>query len=193
MPKPANAHWILVVVLAVLTASAVTGALRRGDAAERRWGDTRPVAVASRRLEAGALLGSADVEVTSWPVAIAPPAALRDAPIGRRLLAAVEAGEPLTAARVSPEGITGLAAMIPKGARAVAIAVPAASLPLRVGDRVDLIVTAADGSTATIARDALVIDVAERAIGVALPATVVEQVAGAVALGAVTPVLRAPG
>lgn len=193
MRKRLNVHWIVVIVLAVLTSSAVAGALRRGDEAQRRWGDTRPVAVASHRIEAGALLGADDVEVASWPVAIAPAAALRDAPVGRRLLAAVEAGEPLTAARISPDGIAGLAAMLPKGSRAVAIAVPAASMPLRDGDHVDLIVTATDGSSATVARDALVIDVGDRAISVAVPAAVVEQVAAAVALNAVTPVLRAPG
>lgn len=186
-----TAHWIVVLGLAALTGTTVASTISHGDAARRAWGSTRAVAVATRHLDAGTTLTAADVRIATWPVAIAPETALATAPSGRTLLAPVDAGEPLMATRVAPDGLSGVAALVPAGWRAVAIAVPPASLALRAGDHVDLVATTAAGPAAvTVARDALVVAIDGRAVTVAVPAIVVEDVASALAAGAVLPVLR---
>ena len=52
----------------------------------------------------------------------------------------VLAGEPLVAARLAPDGLTGAAALVPAGHRAVAVPIgPAGAPPLAVGDLVDVV------------------------------------------------------
>src|SRR5581483_4684553 len=92
---------------------------------------------------------------------------------GRTVVAAIEAGEPLVRARLGPDGLRGVAALVPVGWRAVAVPVGDATVTLVVGDHVDLVVA-----------------VDERAVTVAVPADAAPHVASAVTTGAVVPVLR---
>jgi Flp pilus assembly protein CpaB len=105
-------------------------------------------------------------------------------------------GAAVVSGNVAPEGLSGLAALLPAGARAVAVPTGAASVALRRGDRVDLLVTfdpppAGEAPTFPVAVAALVIDVGPEAAAVAVDPEEAVRVAYAVAAGVVTIVLTA--
>ncbi len=134
-----------VVAVALVTAGVVAGQFRAVEAARRRWADTRVVAVARRDLGPGDVVGHDTAELREVAAASVAPAALEEVPAGSVVRHPVAAGEPLVAGRLAPDGVTGLAALVPAGDRAVAVPVgPAGRPPLEVGDRVDVLaVTAA--------------------------------------------------
>jgi Flp pilus assembly protein CpaB len=114
--------------LAVLLAVSGTG---RGGA-ER----SEPVAVAARDVPAGTALSEADVRVAAWPHSAVPAGALHagaDA-VGRRVGAAMGAGEPITGRRLAD----GYGDALAPGAVAVIISVDTQALLAHAGDRVDV-------------------------------------------------------
>lgn len=135
--------------MALGTAFAVTTLLQAEEQARDRWGKTRPVVVARRDIEPGESVDNSVVAVRDLPVAIVSDAALSAPPIGSVVRYPVVSGEPLVGDRLAPEGVTGLAALVPRGHRAVGL--PRAQLatpPLEVGDMVDvLVVPPQDGHT----------------------------------------------
>ncbi|HET7720977.1 MAG TPA: hypothetical protein VFK43_13500, partial [Acidimicrobiales bacterium] len=105
----------------------------------------------------------------------------------------VFAGEVLVRGRLAPTGLRGVAAALPPGSRAVAIPRdPSTAPPVRVGDRVDVLVAlppeAAGGGPPgfAVATDALVVAVEEAAITVAVERATAPRVAVALGQGAVT-------
>jgi len=87
---------------------------------------TRPVVVAARNLAAGAIVQPLDVKVVQWPVDLAPATYAGDesAVIGRGLVAAVSADEPLIETKLAQRGQGGgLPVVIPEGMRAVSVKV----------------------------------------------------------------------
>jgi pilus assembly protein CpaB len=83
------------------------------------------VALATKDLEVGTVLKADDVKVTEWPGAI-PVGATTDVTkiLGRGVITAIFAKEPIIESRLAPAGAGGgMAAMIPKGMRAVAVRV----------------------------------------------------------------------
>jgi pilus assembly protein CpaB len=83
------------------------------------------VALATRDLEVGTLLKEDDVKVAEWPGSIPAGATnqIKDI-IGRGVITAIFAKEPIIASRLAPKGAGGgMAAMIPPGMRAVAVRV----------------------------------------------------------------------
>ena len=87
---------------------------------------TMRVVVAARDLPVGAVLGPADVKAVDWPASALPPGYARDpqAVVGRGLITAVSANEPLLAAKLaSKEAGGGLPITIPEGMRAVSVKV----------------------------------------------------------------------
>jgi len=184
------------VALTVVTAITLVQAFARADAARRAWGTTEPVLVARRHLSTGDEIEAADVAVRAWPVGLLPDGAVTgtvDAVVGRTVVARIEPGEVVVTSRLAPDGLHGVAALVPLGWRAIAIPTGAGTVALAVGDRVDL-VAAVDESrpAAVLASDALVVDVSEQAITVAVPAADAPAVAFGVAAGTVLPALR-PG
>jgi Flp pilus assembly protein CpaB len=130
----------LVTVVALVTGVAVASALRSADAARRGWGTARPVAVATRDLAVGDVVTAAATDVHDLPEAVVPPRALGLPPVGAVVRHPVVAGEPLVADRLAPLGLTGPAALVPAGSRALAVPVgPLGAPPLEVGDLVDLV------------------------------------------------------
>lgn len=130
-----------VAVVAIATAFAVATFLRAEEQARSRWGKTRAVVVAQRHLEPGERVDSSAVAVRHLPVAVVANAALSVPPVGSVVRYPVVAGEPLVDDRLAPEGVTGLAALVPEGHRAVGL--PQSQLgtpPLQVGDVVDILV-----------------------------------------------------
>ena len=186
---------VVVVAFAVTEHRASTAAQAR-----QRWGDTRTVAVARHRIVIGSTIDPASIETQSWPAALVPEGALESAPDGRVAIATIEAGEAVLRARVAPDGLEGIAALVPDGWRALAVPVAPTVIALRVGDRVDLIAgfdvtgTTADRSPSlTVARDAIVVAVDEKRVTVAVSGDDAERVAFAIVAGTVVPALRAIG
>ena len=167
--------------LAVATGLVVVSLVSSADAARQRWGRARPVAVATRDLAPGDVVDASVVEVRRLPQAAVAPAALTEPPSGSVVRQPVAAGEPLVAERLAPEGLTGVAALVPAGRRAVAIPTgPLAAPPLTIGDRVDVLAVvpvpadgrppqSADPPSFPLVEGALVVDVGEQSIAVAVP------------------------
>ena len=83
------------------------------------------VAVAAKDLEVGTVLKADDVKVADWPGSI-PVGATTDVSkiLGRGVITAIFAKEPIISSRLAPAGAGGgMAAMIPQGMRAVAVRV----------------------------------------------------------------------
>jgi Flp pilus assembly protein CpaB len=103
----------------------------------------------------------------------------------------VHEGEVVLRARLAPAGTSPLAAALPPGTRGVAVPVDAAALPVAPGDVVDVLATfdpdLAEGHdpTVAVAREAVVVDVEEEAVVVAVTPSQAPRVAFAVAAGAV--------
>ena len=195
-PRRPVPYWILAVTLAVLTAVVVSELVGRADAAVDRWGELRPVAVAVRNVAPGAPVEAGDVVVEDRPASLVPDGALDAAPVGRVATAALGAGEVVVASRIAPGGVGRLAALVPPGGRAMAVPRDRTPMALEVGVVVDLLATfdpavAAEGDpTFAVARGAVVIDVGEDAVTVALTEQEAPPVAFALANGIVTLALR---
>lgn len=221
----------LVVALAVVTGLVVAGLVRSGDAARRSWGATRPVAVATRDLPPGAVVAPDAVEVRDLPTAVVPAGAVSEVAPGAVVRQPVAAGEALVPARLAPDGLTGTAALVPDGYRAVSVpSAPAGAPPVVVGDQVDVLAvlppelvagvstgepsgglsgassrqsagassresaggSAVDEPAFALVERAIVVDVGDEAVAVAVPEQDAPRVAFALAQGAVVLALAGP-
>ena len=107
---------------------------------------TTPVAVAARDLSGGAVLGAGDVRMLEWPAGMSPPGYVAESSIliGQELVVPIRANEPILQNKLAGAAVSGLAAVIPPGMRAVSvkvdevIAVGGFAVP---GSRVDVIAT----------------------------------------------------
>jgi pilus assembly protein CpaB len=187
----------LVVGLAVVVAAGVTATVRRAEAARDAWGRSRAVVVAARDLPVGHALERGDTTVRTLPEAAVPEGALARVAEGRGVHSPVLEGEVLLRRRLAEPDVGGVAAVLPEGSRAVAIPADASAVPpLEVGQRVDVLaVGATDGRAvaAALATDALVVHVGEHAVTLAVDPGAVPRIAAALAAGAVTLALVAPG
>jgi Flp pilus assembly protein CpaB len=136
------------------------------------------VAVAARPVPAGVTLGAADVRTAHLPASALPDAEPEPNPVGRTARVDLVPGEVLLASRLGPRG---LAALLPRGARALAIPRAAGTPPLEPGQRVDLL---AGGGTVVTAASVLAVE--ESGTTVAVPEATAPAVAEAIAAGAVT-------
>jgi Flp pilus assembly protein CpaB len=174
-------HRAVVLALAAVTGLVVVSLVSSAEAARQRWGRARPVAIATRDLTPGDLIDGSAVEVRRLPEAAVAPGALAEAPAGSVVREPVVAGEPLVAERLAPQGLRGVAALVPRGHRAVAVPIgPLAAPPLTVGDVVDVlaVVPVAAGESPGQSGDvpsfplveaAVVVDVGEQSIAIAVP------------------------
>ncbi|HEX5946908.1 MAG TPA: SAF domain-containing protein [Acidimicrobiales bacterium] len=201
-----------VAALAAGTCFTVMSLVAAADDARARWGQTRPVAVATRDLAPGDVVDAGAFEVRDVPEAMLPDAVLDgvvdgpedasepsgvtagDPPVGAVVRHPVLAGEPLVAARLAPHGLTGAAALVPAGWRAVAVPLGAAGAPpVTTGDLVDILAVTPAAAEAVRGQDpafalveqALVVDVADDAVTVAVPGDDAPRVAWALSNGAV--------
>lgn len=185
--------WLLTLSSAVAVGWIVSSIVADADRTRAAWGTTTVVAVAARDIAAGAPLGVDDVDLVERPHALVPEGALREVPDGQVAAAAIAAGEIVVTSRLAPLGLTGLAATLPEGTRAVAVPVEVGlAPPLIVGDRVDVLVAlapeaAGDGPPGfVVAAGALVVAVDEGAVTVAVRAPLAPRIAVALGQGAVT-------
>ena len=177
-------------VLALVTGLVVVSLVSSAEAARDRWGRARPVAVAARDLAAGDVVDGSAAEVRRLPEAAVSPQTLEEVPAGSVVRQPIVAGEPLVAARLAPQGLTGVAALVPAGHRAVAVPVgPVAAPPLAVGDLVDVLAVvpaASEGEPSyPLVEGAVVVDVGEQSTSVAVPENDAPRVAWALTNGAV--------
>ena len=178
-------YWALVASAAALSAGLVLDRASDADAARRRWGHDRPVAVATVDLPAGRTVGPADVHIERWPLAIGPRDALGTVAPGTVVASAIGAGEPFVPGRLGrPEGGP-VAAVLAAGRRAVTVPVGDTPPPVEPGDRVDLVAGGLALDAQVVARDAQVVQTQERAVVVAVDAAELEAVAGALVNGTV--------
>jgi pilus assembly protein CpaB len=189
----------LVVGLAAASGLVVTALVSSAEAARDRWGQLQVVAVATRDLAPGDVIDGSAVAQRRLPQAALPDAALAEVPHGSVVRQPVVAGEALVAERLAPQGLSGAAALVPAGQRAVALPPgPLATPPLAVGDLVDVLAVvpvAADGGAGepafTLVKAAMVVDVGE-SVSVAVPERDAARVAWAVVHGAVVLALAGP-
>ena len=113
---------------------------------------------------------------------------------GRVVVAPVAAGEVLLERRLAPAGLTGVAALVPAGHRAVAVpvdvALGVASPEVRVGDRVDVLAVfevtdAGEPPAGVVAGAVSVVAVDEQSVTVAVRDDDAPRVAFAAARGTV--------
>ena len=188
-------HWTAAVALAAATGLTVTTLVGAAAAERDRYGDVVPVLVATRDLDGGDVLAAGDTELRRMPAALVPSGALDARADGLVLSDAVYAGEPVLRSRLAPEGLGAVAALLPPGTRGIAVPDDGAGLRLASGDVVDVLATfdagtagAEDGGppTVAVARDALVVDVSEEGVTIAVTEEQAPRVAFAVAAGLVT-------
>jgi pilus assembly protein CpaB len=146
----ASAGWWMLGVS--LSAGALATLLASAWLGEQRADNGLPVVVANRDISAGQVLDPALLDVVKWPRGAVPQGALADPAllVGRVPRTALVRGEPVLAAKLTPEGSRGgLAAVIAPGHRAITvrvnevIGVAGFALP---GNFVDVLVSAQDDS-----------------------------------------------
>lgn len=186
-------YWVTVVALACITAATVSRLVGRAGAEAARFGHLRSVVIAVASMEAGAVVRPGDVTLQSVPAAFLPDGALgsASAAVGRTVVVPLFRGAPVVAGNLAPNGLAGIAALLPTGARAVAVPTGAESVPLRRGDRVDVLATfdpppAGEEPTFPVAEAALVVDVGPESASVAVGPDEAKRVAYALAAGRVT-------
>jgi Flp pilus assembly protein CpaB len=195
--------WTLTVVAALLTATVVGSSVGRATRAARAWGSDRSVWVVQHAVEAGDVITAVAVRRTSLPRGVVPEGALDAAasPVGEATRVSLVPGEVVLTARLAGRGAHGIAAMVARGYRAVALPNDEHTPAAHVGDRVDVLATFDVGDLAnasatdaapsvTIASGAEVLAVAPRTLTVAVAADDAPRVAFALAKGAVTVVVR---
>lgn len=200
LARPVVRRMVLL-ALALVTGLVVMSLVSSAEAARDRWGRARPVAVATRDLAPGDVIDGSTIEIRRLPEAAVSPGALAEPPTGSVVRQPVLAGEALVAERLAPQGLTGVAALVPAGHRAVAVPLgPVAAPPLAVGDLVDVLAVVAVASeeppdgpgghraaepSFPLVEAALVVDVGEESISVAVPETDAARVAWALTNGSV--------
>jgi Flp pilus assembly protein CpaB len=185
-------RWLLAAGLAISAAATVAGVTHDAADTVAGLGVTRSVIVARHDLETGQVIAADDVEWQARPNGGIPISAVDGTPVGRVVTAPIVADEIVSVRRLAPDGVSGLAALVPEGDRAVAVPTEGTGLQVRVGDRVDILAPLLTEDALSsrrqtnpdpVANAALVIDVADAAITVAVSAGEAAAVAGALGHG----------
>jgi hypothetical protein len=128
---------VAVVVIAAITGVLVASLARSADAPPTA---SRSVVVAERDLEPGDLIAADAVVLRDVPSVAVADAATDELPVGSVVRYPIAAGEPVVPDRLAPDGLSGVAALVPQGHRAVALPLgPDATPPVHPGDRVDIV------------------------------------------------------
>lgn len=188
------AYWSLAALVAAGVAAMVYGVAASAAATRAQFGTLVPAVVAARAIEPGEALGPGNTRVRELPAAAVASSTLSRVPAGAVASAAIAEGEPIGALRVGRGGDGPVAALLPDGTRGIAVPVDEAGLPLRTGDRVDVVAAVAAGAggeARTVASGALVVHVGAKAVVVAVTTAEAAPVAQALADGAVVLALSA--
>jgi pilus assembly protein CpaB len=188
------AFWVVVGLLALVTASVVARLVGRADDLAGRYGPLRPVVVAARPVERGTELAREDLAVREVPSGFLPEGAFGSVgeALGRIPVAPLVAGQVVLGGHLAPDGLSGVAALLPPGTRAVAVPASGAQALVRRGDLVDVLATfepsvAGGGEpTLAVATDAMVVDVGTDTATVAVTPEAARALAFAVSHGTIT-------
>lgn len=178
-------------VLGVCVAVVVFAVVDRARTAEHEWGGRVVVAIASADLAVGEEITTTRAELRPVPLSLVPSRPLTAIPVGAVVAAPVTAGQILTELAVvdDREGLR-------QGERAVTIPLPVAVPDLRIGDRVDVHAVRADrnGGAAVnvLVTSAVVANLPEGGITIAVPDVAVSGVWHALATGSVELARRPP-
>lgn len=173
LPRSSIALAGVAVVVGVGTTAALRGQLAELEARASAAGDLRPAVVAVAHLPRGSRIEATGIRTAEVPAALLPAGALTAAPqaVGATLTSDVAEGEILTEARLARAGP--VAALVPKGFRAISVTVAMAPGLLAPGDRVDVLAVAPGRPFAeTLAEGVEVLAVREAAVAEASVATV---------------------
>jgi pilus assembly protein CpaB len=187
-------YWAAVAALALVTALAVSQLLGRAQAEAARYGSPRTVLVATRDVQLGDSVGAGDIALRRLPAALVPPGSIRDQKdaVGRVAVVPIFDGEPVLRRHLAPWGRRGVAALLPPGTRGITVAAGATASRVQRGDLVDVLATfdpaSAPGPEPTfpVARGAVVVDVREESVTIAVDPEEAKRVAFAGTHGAVT-------
>lgn len=156
-PMTTRGRTLIVLAVALVAATAASGAvyiaLQRAAASTA----TVPTVVAARTLPTGVRLRPDDVKVVPWPTTCPVPGAIAavDTAVDRGLVAGVLENEPVTESKLAPPGSgAGLPPAIPSGMRAISLRVDdvvGVAGFVTPGTRVDLVATL-DHGPASVAR-----------------------------------------
>jgi pilus assembly protein CpaB len=159
----------LALLLGALAASDVAG---REARLRRALGPSVPVVVAARPLARGHVLSAADLGVRRVPARFAPAGAVADTVqlTGLRLAGAVPAGADVTSAVVATAPAAAAGAPVRTGERVVDVVAVGSAATIRVGGRIDVLVTrergeGAAGRTELALQDVEVLAVRAAAVG----------------------------
>lgn len=184
--------WTTAIALASVTGVVIAGLVRGAEEQAAQYGSVREVLVARRHVAAGAVLRAGDVTTAQMPAAFVPRVDLARSPVGRTVIVPLEPGEVVLASKMAPEGLTGIAALLRRGERALAVPTGPGMPPLERGDAVDVLATANDtGETALVASRARVLSADEEAVTIAVHPDDASGVAAALATATVTLALTA--
>jgi Flp pilus assembly protein CpaB len=203
-PVPATTlpYWVAALACAGLAAVVVGGLASHGASATRRWGTQTTVEVAVRDLVRGHIVTAGDLVARAWPVALLPGAAARS-PVGRVVTEPILGGEVVAEERLAPNGVSPVAALLPRNTRAVALPAGPAVVPLAVGDRVDVLAatgaagaagagggTGADEPARLLTADCVVVAVDAQGATIAVPERDAPAVVAATVAGVAVVALR---
>ncbi|MDQ3980616.1 MAG: Flp pilus assembly protein CpaB, partial [Actinomycetota bacterium] len=188
------AFWVAVALLALATASVVAKLVGRADALAGRYGPLRPVVVAARAVDRGVELAQADIAVRRLPATFLPDGAFGSAEdvVGRTAVAPLVVGQLVLRGHLAPDGLSGVAALLPAGTRGVALPAEGGPGLVRRGDLVDVLatfdpsLTGGGEPTVAVAVGALVVDVGADVVTVAVLPEEARRIAFAVAHATIT-------
>lgn len=199
--------------VALVAGLAAARAVADADATRAAWGPTRRVAVATRDLAPAHPIERGDLAWSELPTGLVPSDAVTTDPIGTVVTERVLQGEPLRVGRLGPQGAAGLAALVPTGWRAVAVPRDDRTPAVQVGHTVELWAAAGDPGTDALAEAdtgaargsrhgsaaagrarrlserGRVIELADRHLTVAVPASDIAGLGGALVTDSVVVVL----
>jgi Flp pilus assembly protein CpaB len=180
-------YWSLVALLAAVPAVVIGLQFAEARRARDTWLERRSILVTREAVAVGDVLDAGDVEARAWPVALLPDGSLEVLPDPAVAAAPMAPGEPVLRSRLGRPALSPVAALVPAGARAVAVPRGTAPLPLAVGDTVDVVSTLDAAAASVVATGALVVHVDASTAVIAvradeLPATAAAVVTGGVAI-----------
>jgi len=179
--------WTTALALAAVTGVVVGGVVRGAEQRAANYGSVRRVLVAQRSIPAGHEVRAADVATAEMPAAFVPDARLATHAVGRTAIVPMAPGEVVLASKLAPSGLSGAAALLRRGERALAVPAGPGTPPLAIGDLVDVLATVTEtGETTVAAARARVLRADDRAVTVAVRPQDAPGVAAALASATVT-------
>ncbi|HEX9682206.1 MAG TPA: SAF domain-containing protein [Acidimicrobiales bacterium] len=182
--------WAVVIAVALLAGLTVQRSVSAARADARAWGTTMSVPVMTTAVAAGSAITEGDVTWRDLPRAVVPGGSAATDPVGQRAAVDLHPGEVLLAARIADGDAGPVAAALPDATVGMGVPHGQSGLVLDVGDRVDVLATVDAGTdsppTTRIVRRALVVDVNEDGVTLAVPSDAAPRLAFALVAGVVT-------